>query len=192
MAEPNGKLVTPTGFNPSGVLRALELDASDFLKVAIAAYVAGMLTEVAGKDAGAVVRELLVSTTGRVLVDPGGADKLFAFDSGYALASAFTLMAAGANVINITAIPANKVCILTNLGIQYDGVVANVIIEVGQVVGGAYSVFYRQKPPVSAIIYDRQGWWPLAAGSNIQMNIAGATAGDHAIVYTTGFLMDAT
>lgn len=36
MAEPNGKLVTPTGFNPSGVLRALELDVNDYLLVTIA------------------------------------------------------------------------------------------------------------------------------------------------------------
>jgi hypothetical protein len=43
MAEPNGKLVTPTGFNPSGVLRALELDAVDSLKVYV---MGGTVTEV--------------------------------------------------------------------------------------------------------------------------------------------------
>jgi hypothetical protein len=36
MADPNGKLVTPTGFNQSGVHRALELDVNDYLLVSIA------------------------------------------------------------------------------------------------------------------------------------------------------------
>ena len=41
MGEPKGFLVVPIGYNPSGALRALELDTDDNLKIAFAAAAQG-------------------------------------------------------------------------------------------------------------------------------------------------------
>jgi hypothetical protein len=65
MAYPNGRLVTPTGFNPSGVPRALELDANDYLKVAIAAWLEGAV-DVKGWT-GAAWTPLLVNASGQAI-----------------------------------------------------------------------------------------------------------------------------
>ena len=66
MAEPKGFLMVPVGFNPSGDLRTLELDANDYLKVALAAWLEGAV-DVKGYT-GAAWKELLVNASGQAIV----------------------------------------------------------------------------------------------------------------------------
>ena len=71
MASPQGKLVVPLGINPNGILRTLELDASDFLKVALASPET-LDTHVYGYDP-TTWRPLLVDASGRAIIVGTGA-----------------------------------------------------------------------------------------------------------------------
>ena len=66
MAAPQGKIVVVLGVNPSGVLRTLELDASDFLKVALASP-STLDTHLYGYDP-TTWRPLLVDASGRAII----------------------------------------------------------------------------------------------------------------------------
>lgn len=77
MAAPQGKLVVPLGVNPSGVLRTLELDASDLLKLVIAAALPAGDNNIGNVDivssalptGAATLAEQLTQTTALQLID---------------------------------------------------------------------------------------------------------------------------
>jgi hypothetical protein len=60
-------------------------------------------------------------------------------------------------------------------------------MSVALVLSGAAIGIVSQKPPVSNARYDRQGWWVLGAGDNVQFVVEGATLNDDVYCNATGF-----
>lgn len=98
-------------------------------------------------------------------------------------------LAAGVNTINSTLVPTGEYHVLTNVSMQYVGTPPT-SIELYILSGGTLYNLFMVATPVSATFYDRQGWWPLAPGERLQMYISGATAGDNARFYLSGFRVD--
>lgn len=103
-----------------------------------------------------------------------------------------TTLAAGTNTLQGTAVPAGKIWVVTNISLRYIGTVAGVALFAQIVSGGTTYSLFNQTPPVSAVMYDRQGWWVLEEGDLIQYSITGATLNDDALLNYVGFAMDIT
>ncbi len=99
-------------------------------------------------------------------------------------------LAAGANTLSSTGVPAGKLEVITNIGFYYIGTVAGVVLSVNLTNNSILYSLFGQTPPVSALVYDRQGQWVLSQGDNITLAIAGATLHDAAGLIITGYVMD--
>ena len=99
---------------------------------------------------------------------------------------------AGANNLDVAAVPAGKVHVYTNLNMLYVGTTTAVMLRF-QIVAGAnvYNLF-GQYAPLSTLDYDRQGWWVLEAGDVLRLRVDGATLHDWAFLCATGFVVDLT
>ena len=214
MAEPKGFLMVPVGFNPSGDLRALELDANDYLKVALAAWLEGavdvkgytgsawkeLLVDASGRaivcatgvDGAAVRRDLLLSTTGRMLIDPGGADKLWSYDSAYADFQSNTALPAGNSTLALTAIPAGKVGVIHQVAINYSGTVAGVSLEIYIINPSGTSVCQQIKPVESARWNFKEVEIILEPLGYIRGVVYGATLNDDLFLSAHGYVMAAS
>lgn len=101
-----------------------------------------------------------------------------------------TSLAAGANTLSSTAVPAGEVHVITNIAAAYSGTVTNVILTVRINDSGTIYELYGQKPPVTGVYYDRQGFWVLKPGAKIDLLINGATLNDDGFLYIAGFSFD--
>jgi hypothetical protein len=95
---------------------------------------------------------------------------------------------AGTSTLNGTAVAAGKVWVITHLAMYYTGTITNVQIYTWlRIDGVSYDVF-TIKAPVSALVYDRQGYWVLGASDYVQAYVSGATLHNSFFVEYTGFL----
>lgn len=101
-------------------------------------------------------------------------------------------LAAGANIMLTTAVPAHKIHVYNNIAFEYTGTVAGVTITCSILSVAVYYVLYRQTPPVSTVFYDRQGAWVLKEGDQLACLVAGATLHDSCLLYATGYTVDLT
>lgn len=95
-------------------------------------------------------------------------------------------LAAGNNTLDIDAVPADEIWVVTNLAMRYTGTAPTRMTVTLTIDSIGYST-YRQETVVTQEVYDRQGWWVLAEGDQISMVIIGATLNDTAAVWATGF-----
>jgi len=169
MAVPQGYLIVPVGFNPSGDMRALELDADDALKVALSEAAKG-----------------LVGTHGWI----GGAWRkqpmLFGYSGQAQVSWGSDNLETGINDVRSTPVPAGKVWVVTNLTMIYRGTPPSRLVMRAYMSGGSW-VIWEVSSPGANYFYDHQGWWVLAEGDKLEIHIEGATAGDRAYGYGLGF-----
>lgn len=102
-----------------------------------------------------------------------------------------TSLAAGANNLDLTTVPANRVYVITNITVMYTGTVSGVRLLVNKVDAGAvqYALFDVQSI-TSQLYYDRQGMWVLNAGEFLRLAITGATLNDDAYIRGNGWYFD--
>lgn len=96
-------------------------------------------------------------------------------------------LAAGNVSLDIDAVPADEIWIVTNLAMRYSGTAPTRMTVTVTIDSIGYSL-YREETVVSNEIYDRQGWWVLAEGDQISLGIIGATLNDAASIWATGFI----
>lgn len=101
-----------------------------------------------------------------------------------------TSLAAGSNNLDTGTVPAGEIWVITNIAIRYDGTVSSVSLTVALIIDTVLMGIFGQKPPVSTVWYDRQGWWVLDAGDYIRLEVGGATMNDDAYLRVVGFRVD--
>jgi len=169
MADPKGNLVTPVAFNPSGYPLALEVDANGYLKItqttpgnlAVAAY--GYV------NSGWHKNPILYGYSDRVLLKANN-----------------TNLPAGDSFVNLTPVAAGYINVITNINWQYIGTVPT-SVAVTFFYGIEQFGLYKVLSPASGVQYDRQGWWVLKEADYLALSIKGATEGDDAYIWVTGF-----
>jgi hypothetical protein len=188
------------GKDGAGTARILRTDANGQLMISaldtggsvrqVRCTTSGDLT-VGGRDAAANGYPLRTDNTGELSILGHLLNRLFAFGDTVFQNVQNTSLAAGTNNLDANAVPANKVNVYTNLGISYTGTTTNVILAVYVWDGANLALLFAIKAPTSQIEYDRQGWWPVKAGSKIRATVYGATLNDDAYLDVFGFQMDA-
>jgi hypothetical protein len=99
-------------------------------------------------------------------------------------------LAAGANTLDLTAIPAGSLGILTGWTIQYSGTVATVRLSVAIRGGGNnYYVFHMVAGVVTGQRYIGSCFHVMGPGYFIRAEVANATAGDDLVVQQLGYLV---
>jgi hypothetical protein len=98
-----------------------------------------------------------------------------------------TDLAAGTNVLDLAAVAAGTVFVVTNITMYYAGTITNVTLQASAVVGGVAYPLWFVKPVVSGVIYDRQGTWYLNAGDAIRFTVVGATLHDDFVGDVVGY-----
>ena len=195
MAEPKGFLVVPLGFNPSGILRALELDESDRLKV--------LVDSITG-----IVSVSLDGQTGTLKVEQQSPTNLATGNHGW-YSSAWQKspipfgpsasvgdriedlnLAAGTNNISGTTVPAGEAWVIKQLAGRYTGTVGGVVIRYDLIIGGTTYVLHYVTPVVSAAFYPVSVDVTLFPGDNLSLFVSGATAGNDALLTAVGYRMD--
>jgi len=216
MAEPKGFLMVPVGFNPSGDLRALELDASDYLKVALAAWLEGAV-DVKGYT-GSAWKELLVNASGQaIVVGKGTSEEVNAAllaparglvgEHGYVggawqkqpLALGYsarvkervqaTSTGAGTTGVNTTAVPAGELHVLNFFGALHSDPVARYMTCV--VVGDG--VEYNLQDFVSVVTYKTEGFVGmivLSPGDYLRVVVTGLATGQTVYLNYWGYRVD--
>jgi len=216
MAEPKGFLVVPVGFNPSGDLRALELDANDYLKVALAAWLEGAV-DVKGYT-GAAWKELLVNASGQAIVVGKGTSEevnvaLLAPARGLVGShgwinaawqkdpqrlgySAFkgqyktnlTLPAGSYNMASDVC-PAGQIWVFSSIAAQYGGTAP--LSFVYYIADGVNTYpIYSNYSIVPAQVYPVTGQFIVPAGGWIIWRVTGATLNDDLYGYAVGYRVD--
>ncbi len=99
-------------------------------------------------------------------------------------------LAAGANTVSDSAVPAGEIWIITNIATWYIGTITGVVLTARINSGGSQYVIFRQSPIVSDTIYDRQGYWVLKPGDNLEIRVTNATLNDDAFGTAIGFRVD--
>jgi len=160
MAEPRGYLVVPVGFDPSGDIRALELDADDAVLMAFESAAKG-----------------LVGTHGWI----GGAWQKSPLPIGYSGADGAnvedTNLSAGAVTVLSAAVPSGEFWLVSNLCFRYVGTSPAEVLVLANI-GGVNRILWAQDAPESGAWYDKQGQWVIPPEGRIGGYIIGATAGD--------------
>ena len=194
MAEPKGFLVVPLGFNPSGILRALELDESDRLKVLVDSITGIVSVSLDGQTGTLKVAQQSPSSlaTGNHGWISGAWQKSpIPFGaSGFVEESLVsTTLPAGTSFLSGTACPAGEMWVISNIAIRYTGTVAGVTIN-ARIVNSVNIDVFGVTPPVSGQYYDRQGHWVIFPGGYVRQLIIGATLNDDASLQYTGYKLD--
>jgi len=172
MAEPRGYLVVPVGFNPSGDIRALELDADDAVLMAIESAAKGLVGPHGWIDGAWQKSPLPFGYSGQAKVSWGSTD-----------------LPAGASNLDSSPVPAGEVWVITQLSMVYYGTAPSRILMRVVISGDPYTI-WQESSPASAVYYDHQGWWVLAEGDKCRLYVEGATAGDDVYGYALGFRVD--
>jgi len=101
-----------------------------------------------------------------------------------------TTLAAGTNSLSTTAVPAGEIHVYTHVSFYYAGTVATVTLTAYLNIGGSNKELAGVSPPVSSVIYDRQGWFVLAPGDTVQVYCFNATLNDDMALNVAGFRVD--
>ena len=113
---------------------------------------------------------------------------LFGYSGEKEIAVSNTSLAAGANDLDSTAVPAGEIWVITHVAMSYVGT-APTHIE-AKTVGASAIMLFRQLAPVTTVVYDRQGWWIMEEGDLLRCTVAGATLNDDLYLWATGFKVD--
>lgn len=100
-----------------------------------------------------------------------------------------TALAAGANTKNFSSVPVGKLYIYKSLSMRYLGT-APARLVFSQMIDAVEYIIFAQTPPVTSVVYDRQGEWAVKAGDNLRVSILNATLNDDIFLYATGWSVD--
>ena len=153
MAAPKGRLVTPVGFDPSGYPRALNLDASDRLKV------------------------LVDSVTDAITVT--GAGDSYLFPTSKVKEYTNLDLPAGNSNQDVLVIPAGETWRIALLSYEYIGTVTNVTLTPYVYAGAVYAYINRRMSVVSGAIYQEVLDVILSGGDTIGVRVTAATLDDN-------------
>ena len=101
-----------------------------------------------------------------------------------------TNLAGGSSVFADNDVPAGEIWIITNITVIYVGTIAGVGMRPRIYDGSASYDLWESNPTASNRAEGRSGWWILIPGHSLRVFVTGATAGDDAYCYATGFRMD--
>jgi len=136
-----------------------------------------LLSKLMAEDGGAVDRNLLCDTTGRLVVRSGASEKIVGFGAAAEEQIADINLSAGTNSLSGTAVPSGKIWWITMLCMRYQGTVPTQIYA--RFVGLAQDMTpITQASPVSGIWYTWNGSAYLLEGDYLNVVVTGATAGD--------------
>jgi hypothetical protein len=99
-------------------------------------------------------------------------------------------LAAGANTIDDSVVPAGEVWVITNLVISYTGTVAGVVIQASRMSGGGSYIIYERRTLTSAQWYEYSGTIILKPGDNLRWICSGATLNDDGVLRANGYSFD--
>jgi len=119
-------------------------------------------------------------------------DPLFSYDVAVLEQDLVASLAAGTNNIYTSAVPVNKLWVLTAVSVVYTGTITNVSMQVAIYDGVNTLFFFYVKPVVSAQVYPLQTTWYLKAGWKLRFYVTAATAGDSASISINGYQMALT
>ena len=136
--------------------------------------------------------QVIVSRGQRVLIDPGGADKVFSYELPVGNTKFNTSLPAGTSVVLGDPVPAGKVWVITFISCAYVGTVAGAILQTIAHLPTTDYVIISMNPPVSGLNYDRTGMFVLAEAGYIFGKVYGATLNDDLYFTYGGYQMDAT
>jgi hypothetical protein len=100
-----------------------------------------------------------------------------------------TNLSGGITFLDLPAIPAGNVAVVTAITFRYDGTVPGEVQVVLRVDGGDY-IIESNYAVVSARYITVRGNFYLGPGDNVRLTLASATAGDDAYLYATGYKME--
>ena len=152
MAAPKGRLVTPVAFDPSGYPRALNLDASDRLKI-------------------------LVDNVTNAITVTGAADTYLFPTSRVKKYENLNLPAGNSNQ-DLLEIPAGETWRIALLSYEYIGTVTSVKLSPYVCVGGVYAFINRCMSVESGAIYQEVLDVILNGGDTMGVRVTGATLND--------------
>jgi hypothetical protein len=196
MAEPKGLLVVPVGFRSDGSIHALELDASDRLKVLVDS-ITGNVTVVQSDPAnlfvgdhvydGATWRKkkgnssgvenvIVDSVTGVVTVDGASPSLLRPISKSDVYIN--TALAAGTYFDSAVTVPAGETWRFTGMAIAYVGAVTGLSIMHALHNGTYTMVIHSITPVVASRYYDITANILVQPGWKIGVYLAGATLND--------------
>lgn len=99
-----------------------------------------------------------------------------------------TALLVGLQTKDLPVVSANYINVYKHLAMRYVGT-APARLSFSMIIGGVEYEIFAQTPPVTNVLYDRQGEWALAEGDNLRVTIANATAGNDIYIYATGYKM---
>jgi len=168
MAEPKGYLVVPVGFNPSGDIRALELDADDAVLMAIKSAAKGLVGPHGWIDGAWQKNPLLLGYSGPI------GDQINENNA-----------AAGFDALLASAVPAGEIWVVTSVsGRDVTTAITKIIIYftrgtdsffVAGVQSPAKDQFLTWSGQIVLIPGDelKVGFWGTVAGDDIEMTYSG-------------------
>ena len=172
MGDPKGLLVVTIGFGPTDLLRSLELDTDDNLKVVFAAAAQG-----------------LVGTHGWI----GGAWQKNPIELGYSADATFQLsnlaLAAGTNNIDSSAVPAGELWYLPNIAITYVGTPPT-LIRATVIKSGVGYTLLEQRTIVSNQWYSVPNVLLMKPGDTLRWHAEGCTLNDDGYLNAIGWRVD--
>lgn len=101
-----------------------------------------------------------------------------------------TALSSGSNNINGTAVPAGEIHVITNVSCAYLGTVSGVRLLPAVYVNSEVVYIDEHNSITSGQNYQTQGYFVLAPGDYIRLQIEGATATDDGYLKFSGFRVD--
>jgi hypothetical protein len=100
-------------------------------------------------------------------------------------------LAAGAIDKDYPPVPAGQIWVINHLSFQYTGTAPGILFWTVVIAGNEY-MLWGMKPPVTGVIYDRQGQWILTQGHKLRLKIQNATLNNDILSYALGYFIDMT
>lgn len=119
-------------------------------------------------------------------------DKIWAYDSNWITSPGSGALTAGTNNIDDTAVPANKVLVVTDVAVRYIGTITNVFIRLDLRLGGSAYVLWELNSFVSDSYKAILTNWFIPSGWNVRIEVHNATVSDQCYGTVHGYLMDVT
>jgi len=172
MAEPKGYLVVPVGFNPSGDIRALELDADDAVLMAIKSAAKGLVGPHGWIDGTWRKAPMPFGISGTVFRNWSN-----------------TNLPAGAVDLDDIVVPAGECWVITTFSMRYIGTPPTQLRMIVMTSGGGV-IIREEKSVTSNQIYSLQCQLVMAPGDYLRVSTLDATAGDSMAGWALGYRID--
>ena len=113
---------------------------------------------------------------------------VFGYSGLLGILKADTDLDTGSNHLTTITVPAGYLWIVTNVNMRYKGTPPTRMTVIIKIAGQGCDIL-RQLLPTSDVMYSLQGWWVWGEDDDVDLYVVGATSGDDAFMYVTGFTM---